>query len=109
MPRTSKIPNGFSKDAQAAIKVIISVVGKSHFDERVLEWSFKTPEEWKGRGEKYGTESVLVVMHDGPPLNTYFNLDYCADAHIEKLWKALGKIGMRAEQCTSWYSAIYRD
>lgn len=109
MPNTLKFPERASDDAKAAIKVIRRVVGAERIDDELSRWAFKTPEEWKERGEQYGDGSVLIVVHDGPPLNTYFNLDYCADAHIEKLWKALGKIGMRAEQCTSWYSAIYRD
>lgn len=71
--------------------------------------SFYTPQEWKERGEEYGTESELVVVHDGGYLAPYFNWDYCCYGDVERMGKALGKIGYFAEQCTCWYSAVYRQ
>jgi hypothetical protein len=70
--------------------------------------AFYTPEEWRARGEKYGALSVLVVVHDGGPYAPLFNYDYEDYKAIEAMQKALEPLGLYAEQCTGWYSAIYR-
>lgn len=69
--------------------------------------AFYSPQEWSERGEKYGKESFLVVVHDGGDLAPYFSLDYQKYDQYNKMEEALGKIGYFQEQCTSWYSAIY--
>lgn len=70
---------------------------------------FYTPEEWKERRELYGTESLVVVVHDGGDHAAYFNWDYECYKLIESLGEELAKIGCFAEQCTCWYSAIYKS
>jgi hypothetical protein len=99
---------GFSKDAKSAIKAIMKVVGADQFDESFLK-SFKTPAEWEARGEQYGNGSVLIVIHDGPPLHTFFDLNYGDVMGYDALQTELGKLGLYANKCTGWYSAIYRD
>lgn len=70
--------------------------------------TYYSPEEWRGRGERYGTSSVLIVCHDGGDFAAMFNPDYeCYDL-MEEGRRALDAIGYWAEQCTSWYTAIYR-
>lgn len=71
--------------------------------------AFYTPEEWRARGEQYGRESVLIVVHDGGDHAHYFNPDY--EGHHAKsiMDKALDKIGCYAEPCTCWYTAVYQD
>lgn len=70
--------------------------------------AFYTPDEWKARKEKYGTDSVLIVVHDGGDLAHYFNYDYQAYKSIEAMDKALDSLGFYAEPCTTWYTAIYQ-
>lgn len=70
--------------------------------------AFYTPEEWAERGERYGRDSLLIVAHDGGEVAPYFNLDYCQYGSYEGMDAALRKHGLYAEQCTSWYTAIYR-
>ena len=70
--------------------------------------AFYTPEEWKEKGERYGTESALVLVHDGGDLAPFCNLDYqCYERH-EALNQALDKIGYYFESCTHWYAAVYK-
>jgi len=69
--------------------------------------AFWTPAEWKERGENYGNNATLILVHDGGALAAFCNYDYCEYAKIEKLDKALGKIGYYVEACTSWYSGVY--
>jgi len=69
--------------------------------------AFYSPDAWEARGEKYGLNSLLIVVHDGGDLAPWFNLDYqCYDLY-EKLQAELAEVNMYAESCTCWYSAIY--
>lgn len=69
---------------------------------------FYSVEEWEDRGEQYGTSSELIVVHDGGDHARYFNMDYMDYKSVEEMNEALFEIGYYAEQCTSWYSAIYK-
>lgn len=71
--------------------------------------TFFAPEVWKAKGEKYGVESVLVLVHDGGDLAPYCNYDYMEYDKIDKLSDVLGKSGYYVENCTSWYSAVYKS
>ena len=70
--------------------------------------SFFSPDEWKAKGEVYGTESVLVLVHDGGDLAPYCNYDYMQYDKIDSLSEALEQAGYYVENCTSWYSAVYK-
>jgi len=69
--------------------------------------AFYSPEAWEARGEDYGTESVLVLVHDGGALAPYCNYDYGAYGAIDALTEALEAHGYYVEACTCWYSAVY--
>lgn len=68
---------------------------------------FYTSEAWAARGEDYGTKSKLVVVYDGGELRPFFSLDEGYTLY-EKMRKALDEAGYWVEQCTGWYSAIYK-
>ncbi|OBK36967.1 hypothetical protein A5658_04720 [Mycobacterium sp. 1245111.1] len=68
---------------------------------------FYTPAQWAERGETGGRSSVLVVTHDGGEHAGAFNLDYEQYELNNALNECLSSVGLYAEQCTSWYSAIY--
>ena len=92
-------------DALKAAKVMLSLLPKDASGGGCR--AFYTPEEWKERGEDYGTESVLVVCHDGGDLAPYLNMDYCAYKKWEEMFKEFEGTEFYVEQCTSWYSAVY--
>ena len=69
--------------------------------------AFYTPEEWQDRGELYGHGAVLIVVHDGGDQARYFNMDYEQYACVERMGAHLGPLGLYAQQCTGWYSAVY--
>ena len=69
--------------------------------------TFYTPDEWIDRDEQYGTESALIIVHDGGDLAPCFNHAYTSWDHMESVCETLDEIGYFAEQCTSWYTAIY--
>ena len=79
--------------------------------------AFYTPAEWQERGEEYGLDSALIVVHDGGDLARYCNMNYecyrtSEDApkrEWDRMIDALNAAGFWSEQCTSWYTAIYRS
>ena len=66
--------------------------------------TFYSPAEWKARGEEFGLESVLIVVHDGGALSDYNSIP----SWRESLEATLTKLGLYAEPCTCWYTALYR-
>jgi hypothetical protein len=92
--------------AKIVLKVVHSHVGKDASGGGCR--AFYTPGEWKERREKYGTDSVLVLVHDGGDLAPFCNYDYCQYGKIESLNEALAERGYWFECCTSWYSAVYK-
>lgn len=70
---------------------------------------FYTPAQWRERGEEYGRTAVAIVVHDGGPFARHFSYDHCDYTALEAMRKVLEAQGYWAEQCTSWYTAIYRN
>ena len=110
---TIEIPKGLSRLGRRAAQTILRVM-QEQAKEMGSEFStggcklFYSPKEWKDRGEEYGTESLLVVVHDGGDAAYWFNYDYMAYSMIDKMTKELQeKLNVYAEQCTCWYTAIY--
>ena len=68
---------------------------------------FYTPQEWKQRGEQYGHNSLLIIIHDGGDYAPLLNLDYQNYQMYETMRKELETQGYYTEQCTNWYSALY--
>jgi len=86
--------------AAEAATIINKTIGKE-------AWSaYRTPEEWDG---DYGRGSILIIIHEEDDTLarhcSYDRYDYLA---IEKLSKALNHEGYWVEQCTTWYSAVYK-
>lgn len=69
---------------------------------------FYSPEEWAARGEDYGQNAVLIVVHDGGDQAKFFNWDYECYELIDEICKALAPLRLLVEQHTCWYSAIYK-
>lgn len=106
-PKEFAKPEGLSADGEKAYAAIAEFLR-----ERDLLWSggckvFYSPEEWRKRGEKYGLTSELVIVHDGGDHAAAFSYDHEQYKVIDALRERLLPLGLYAEQCTSWYSAIY--
>lgn len=69
--------------------------------------AFWSPDKWRERGERFGTDSLLVLVHDGGDLAPCCNFDYGAPLCVRALEEELRKLGLFVEACTSWYSAVY--
>lgn len=93
-------------ECRKVAEIVKSVLGSKADDGGCK--SFYAPDEWKAKGERFGTQSVLVLSHDGGDLAPYCNYDYMQYDKIDKLSDVLGKAGYYVENCTSWYSAVYK-
>ena len=71
-------------------------------------YTFYTIEQWAKRKEKYGLDSELIIVHDGGEFSNLCSYDRCDYKLIDAFSKELEKIGYWVEQCTCWYSALYK-
>lgn len=103
------IPQGLSPEIQQVAETIAETIRKDCGPNASGGGCqlFYTPSEWKDRGEEYGTNSKLVIVHDGGDQAPFFNWAYCEYTRMEKMVEALKPLGFYPEQCTCWYSAIY--
>lgn len=101
-------PEGLSPQGEAAHATIIAYLESLDLTHTGGCKAFYSPSEWRERGETYGTEAELVIVHDGGDLAHCCNWDYCNEPLREGLREALEKVGLFVEQCTCWYSAVYR-
>lgn len=92
----------FNEEERTIANAVITVVGADHD----FEGAFRSPRSWD---DDYGGDSKLILIHDGGALAPYCSLDYEDYGLVEELVVALANIGYYAEQCTSWYSAVYKS
>lgn len=106
---TLRHPEKLSEDGLRAWNAILGQVRRYDLKTGGCR-AFYAPEEWAKRGERYGANSVLVVVYDGSELGYLFSLDRAAELSYsthEAMCQALDAVGFYAEECTGWYSAIY--
>ncbi len=105
------MPEGLSEQGQRAWRRIMALALDTDFKDTGGCKAFYSPQEWRERGEEYGTESELIVVYDGGDLKYLFSMDAVYDfgnyAMLEKMADELEAIGMYYEECTGWYSAVY--
>jgi hypothetical protein len=108
-----KIPTPLKREGRRAAKIIRDYC-QTH-DLGSSERMFYSPKEWTERGEEYGTESLLVIVHEGCDASIAISLDgaYNSGAfpsyrHYNELDKALRDEGLYLEGLYSWCSAVYK-
>lgn len=101
------IPNGLTAQGKKAAHAILNLLERQDSTYTGGCKAFYSPKEWRERGEAYGTDSVLIVVHDGGDLAYRFNYDHGCFGLVNEMAGALNEVGFYAEPCTSWYSAIY--
>jgi hypothetical protein len=111
-----RLPEGLSRYGVRAWFLIMKMLEEQHPEiketssEKSTHKYFYSPEEWQARGESYGLQSELLIIHEEGYMTKYCNLvleeDYAA---YELLVEKLSKEVVYVEQCTSWYSAVYLD
>jgi hypothetical protein len=102
------IPEGLSPAGHTAADVIREFLVEKQLTYHGGGGKFYSPQQWSDRGEEYGTQSLLVITHDGGDHAGAFNLDYEQYELHEQLQDRLRKHGLFMEGCTCWYTAVYR-
>ena len=95
-------------DGKRVAKIIQTFITKHCPEEPLEAGTFCDPADWRARGELYGLDSVLIVVHDGGALAPFCNHDYLNHKAMHRLAKRLAKAKFYIEQCTCWYSAVYK-
>ena len=101
------IPRGCEEPAEIVLRVARELLGQEPEAGGCI--TFYHPQEWRRKEEAYGTNSDLVVVHDGGDIAPFFDLNREQYRWIDKMQDALKEKGYYAEQCTCWYSAIYSN
>ena len=100
------IPDDLSEKGRLAAETIVKVLNAFSGNNTGGCETFFTPDAWKKRGEKYGGESELIIVHEGGAA-PFFDYDYCQYHLIDRMTNELNKVGVYSECCTRWYSAVY--
>ena len=101
------IPEGLCPLGQTAVETLWEFFTQKGIEYHGGGGRFYSPAQWAERGEQWGLKRVLVVTHDGGDQVGAFNLDYEQYELNHELIERLSRHNLYAEQCTSWYSAIY--
>jgi len=102
------IPADLSDQGRVAAQAVLDFLTEKDITYHGGGGRFYSPQEWRERGEIYGTGSLLVITHDGGAHSAAFNPDYEDYALMEELRLRLQEVDLYVEQCTSWYSAVYQ-
>lgn len=101
------VPKGLSRKGRAAAYAIRKVLADFGMEDTGGCRTFYTPKEWDERGEAYGHKSLLVVVYDGGDLYNFLSYNTDFGKGRDAMAEALANVGVYAESCTGWYSAIY--
>lgn len=96
---------------QTVIQAAVEVMYDTDKADILSDCQFYTPAQWAERGEEFGLNSQLVLVHDGGWMSYMLNLGHEAyslyDAFAARMQELLPDYHF--EQCTNWYSALYYD
>jgi hypothetical protein len=101
-------PEGLSNLGNAAYDKIMAFLTERGLINTGGCKAFYSPKEWADRGEDYGTDSELIVVHDGGDHAYAFSWSQGQYDLIDAMVENLNPLGVYSEQCTSWYSAVYK-
>lgn len=101
-------PEGLSINGQRAAEIIRDFLMDKDLANNA-GGQFYSAKQWRDRGETYGTESLLVIVHDGDPAATVFNWDESPDGYAlrEELQSQLDPLGVYFEAGTNWYTTVH--
>lgn len=102
-----EIPERLGQDGIKAAKVITRFFAQARRTNTGGCRTFYSPAEWAERGEEYGCDALLVVVHDGGDVARVVNLDYGDYRRHDRLVGKLAEAGFYMEACTCWYAAVY--
>lgn len=102
-------PEGLSELGGKAYDSIIEFLKANELTDTGGCKVFYSPKQWREKGERYGIGSELIICYDGGDHARAFAYAYEAYSTMEALSNHLQPLGVFCEQCTGWYSAIYKE
>lgn len=105
-----KMPENLSSEGQQAHAVIMEVLKSADRMNTGGCRTFYSPSEWRERDEDFGLSSELIICYDGGDVGQFFSLDkdYPRYTYHTMMTEALARVGLYPEECTAWYSAVYK-
>ena len=104
------VPNGLTAKGRKVAQAIVRLLKKKEATYTGGCRTFYTPQEWRDRGEDYGTgpDALLIVVYDGGEVGQFFDFDACAPDYstMEDMRLELEKLDVYSECCTCWYSVV---
>jgi hypothetical protein len=103
------VPTGLSRKARKLALALVRLAKERNWNAgQKVFWS---PKEWKDKGECYGLESELVILHEGGDHAPFFSLDHSFESYdsYEEQLKFLSQYGFYCEGLYTWSSAVYES
>lgn len=102
-----KIPTDLCPQGNAAAQTVLALLEARGTTYTGGCHAFYSPAQWIARGEEYGTDALLILVHDGGDLAPYCNYAHEDRDAMRALKDALRVHDLYVEPCTGWYSAVY--
>lgn len=105
------IPTGLTRKTRKLAHAIAKLAKQRNwYAGQKVFWS---PQEWRNKGECYGRDSGLIILHEGGDHAPFFSLDHSYDSgsyeQYEEQIKFLEAHGFWSEGLYTWSSAIYEN
>ena len=103
------VPTGLSRKARKLALALAKLAKERNWNAgQKVFWS---PKEWRDKGEPYGRNSALVILHEGGDHAPFFSLDHSyydgSYNQYEEQVRFLSEYGFWLEGLYTWSSAIY--
>ena len=105
------VPTGLSRKARKLALALAKLAKQRNWfaGQKV----FYSPQEWNDRGEPFGKNAALIILHEGGDHAPFFSMDYSYEAgsyeDYENQINFLKEHGFWSEGMYRWSSAIYED
>ena len=102
-------PEGLCEKGKAAHKAIVDCfydLQLDYFSSSPGGYVFKSPAEWKKRGEKYDCGYLAILHEEGDQVECFYP-QYGGYELQEKMIEALREVGLFSEPIYHWCSAVH--
>ena len=105
------VPTGLSRKARKLALALAKLAKERNWNAgQKVFWS---PKQWRDKGEPYGENSSLIILHEGGDHAPFFSMDYSYEAgsydQYEEQLKFLSGYGFWSEGIYRWSTAIYEN
>jgi hypothetical protein len=103
------VPTGLSRKARKLAFALAKLAKERNWNAgQKVFWS---PKQWRDKGESYGRDAELVILHEGGAHAPFFSLDHAYNTRFynqyEEQVRFLSEYGFWLEGLYTWSSAVY--